>query len=213
MWEVLKKDAKFVIIYLSTVVAAVLLLWILVGDPLATAFVLVCTVLIYFLVFGEIFINEQYEEKHHGYVFLSTLPVNVKEVVAAKFLRVFLSAFLLVGLIVLMISLSARPSEGIVLARSFILLNGLIALLLAGLAFIGLFGMGYTLFLRVSLIFLVFLQLIPFILMSTQKVDAVILGVSEFLPTIAWLIVIPVALAVYFGLLLAAIKVKSLRPS
>ena len=137
----------------------------------------------------------------------------MKEVVAAKFLRVFLSAFLLVGLIVLMISLSARPSEGIVLARSFILLNGLIALLLAGLAFIGLFGMGYTLFLRVSLIFLVFLQLIPFILMSTQKVDAVILGVSEFLPTIAWLIVIPVALAVYFGLLLAAIKVKSLRPS
>ena len=61
MWEVLKKDAKFVIIYLSTVVAAVLLLWILVGDPLATAFVLVCTVLIYFLVFGEIFINEQYD--------------------------------------------------------------------------------------------------------------------------------------------------------
>ena len=213
MWEVLKKDAKFVIIYLSMVVAAVLLLWILVGDPLATAFILLCTVLIYFLVFGEIFINEQYEEKHHGYVFLSTLPVNVKEIVAAKFLRVFLSAFFLVGLIVLLISLSARPSEVIVLARSFILLNGVIALLLAGLAFIGLFGMGYTLFLRVALIFLVFLQLIPFILMSTQKVDAVILGVSEFLPTIAWLIVIPVALAVYFGLLLAAIKVKSLRPS
>jgi hypothetical protein len=213
MWEVLKKDAKFVIIYLAAVGAAVLLLWILVGDPLATAFILLCTVLIYFLVFGEIFINEQYEEKHHGYVFLSTLPVNMKEIVAAKFLRVFLSAFFLVGLIVLLISLSARPSEVIVLARSFILLNGVIALLLAGLAFIGLFGMGYTLFLRISLIFLVFLQLIPFILMSTQKVDAVILGISEFLPTIAWLIVIPVALAVYFGLLLAAIKVKSLRPS
>jgi len=213
MWEVMKKDAKFVIIYLVAVAAAVLLLWILVGDPLATAFILLCTVLIYFLVFGEIFINEQYEEKHHGYVFLSTLPVNMKEIVAAKFLRVFLSAFFLVGLIVLLISLSARPSEVIVLARSFILLNGVIALLLAGLAFIGLFGMGYTLFLRVSLIFLVFLQLIPFILMSTQKVDAVILGVSEFLPTIAWLIVIPAGVAVYFGLMLAAIKVKSLRPS
>ena len=209
----MKKDAKFVIIYLAAVAAVVLLLWILVGDPLATAFILLCTVLIYFLVFGEIFINEQYEEKHHGYVFLSTLPVNKKEIMAAKFLRVFLSAFFLVGLIVLLISLSARPSEVIVLARSFILLNGVIALLLAGLAFIGLFGMGYTLFLRVSLIFLLFLQLIPFILMSTQKVDAVILGISEFLPTIAWLIVIPVALAVYFGLLLAAIKVKSLRPS
>jgi len=209
----MKKDAKFVIIYLVAVAAAVLLLWILVGDPLATAFILLCTVLIYFLVFGEIFINEQYEEKHHGYVFLSTLPVNMKEIVAAKFLRVFLSAFFLVGLIVLLISLSARPSEVIVLARSFILLNGVIALLLAGLAFIGLFGMGYTLFLRVSLIFLVFLQLIPFILMSTQKVDAVILGVSEFLPTIAWLIVIPAGVAVYFGLMLAAIKVKSLRPS
>jgi hypothetical protein len=213
MWEVLKKDIKFVTIYLAAVLAAVLLLLILTGDPLATAFVLLCTVFIYFLVFGEIFINEQYEEKHHGYIFLSTLPVNIKEIVAAKFIRVFLSAFLFVGVIVLLISLSARPLEGIVMARSFILLNGVLALLLAGLAFIGLFGMGYTLFLRVALIFLVFLQMIPFILMSTKKVDAVILGLSEFLPTINWLIVIPAGVAVYFGLMLAAIKVKSLRPS
>jgi hypothetical protein len=213
MWEVLKKDIKFVTIYLAAVLAAVLLLLILTGDPLATAFVLLCTVFIYFLVFGEIFINEQYEEKHHGYIFLSTLPVNTKEVVAAKFLRVFISAFLFVGVIVLLISLSARPLEGIVLARSFILLNGVLALVLAGLAFIGLFGMGYTLFLRISLIFLVFLQLIPFLLMATKKVDAFIHGVSDFLPTINWMIAIPAGVAVYFGLMLAAIKVKSLRPS
>lgn len=213
MWEVLKKDIKFVTIYLAAVLAAVLLLLVLTGDPLATAFVLLCTVFIYFLVFGEIFINEQYEEKHHGYIFLSTLPVNIKEIVAAKFIRVFLSAFLFVGVIVLLISLSARPLEGIVMARSFILLNGVLALLLAGLAFIGLFGMGYTLFLRIALIFLVFLQLIPFLLMATKKVDAFIRGVWDFLPTINWMIAIPAGVAVYFGLMLAAIKVKSLRPS
>jgi len=213
MWNIMKKDSKFAVIYISATLVGVVILKILTRYPLATIFVLLSSVLIYFLVLGEIFINEQYEEKHHGYVFLSTLPLNVKDIVVAKFIRVFLSALLLVGLIVLLISLSPGDREGIVLARSFVLSNGLIALILAGVTFVGLYGVGYTVFLRIALFGLVLLQMIPFILMSTKKTEAVIVGISKFLPTIDWMIGIPAGLAIYFGLMFAAVKVKSLRPS
>lgn len=213
MWKVFKKDTKFVSVYLAAVAAAVLLLWLFMGDALSTAYVLLGTALVYLLVFGEIFINEQHEDKHKGYVFLSTLPLNRGEIVAAKFFWVLLSALILTGLIVLLISLSPSPQESIVLARSFVLLNGMMALILAGLSFIGIFGMGYTLFLRVALFVLVLIQLVPFILMSTHTVDSVIQPVLEILPGINWLVVLPAGLAVYFGLMMAAVKVKNLRPS
>jgi hypothetical protein len=181
------------------------------GNPLSTTFVILSVMFVYLLVFGEIFVNEQYEEKHHGYIFLSTLPLSVREIVAAKFLRVLLSVVLLVGLSVLFISFSSGRTDQILLARSFVLLNGLLALAAAGLAFIGLFGTGYTVFLKIALGVLVLFQLIPFILLSTRKMETFVQRLIDFLPTINWLIVLPVGVALYFGLMLAAIKVKTLR--
>ena len=213
MWDIAKKDSKFVLIYLVSIMAMITLLRFLVGDPLGVTFVLLSVILIYMLVFGEIFINEQYEEKHHGYVFLSTLPLKISEIVTAKFLRVLFTSVLLIGYIVLLMSLSPDRQDSLVLARSFILFNGVAALLAAALAFIGLFGTGYTIFLKVSLFFLVLFLMIPFLLLSTGKMDAFIQSVIDFLPTINWLIVFPVVLVVYFGLMGVAIKLKELRPA
>lgn len=211
MWKILKQNLQFSVIYMATVLITIAALKFLTGSAISTAFVFVSGIMAYMLVFGLIFVNEQYEEKHHGYVFLCTLPISVREIVFVKFLRVLCAELLLVGMSITLISLSPGLSDQLVVARSWILLNGLLALALGGLALIGLFSTSYTAFLKISMVFLVFLQMIPLLLMSSGKMKAFIEGTIEFLPTINWLVWIPVGLSVYFGLMLAAIKVKTLH--
>ncbi|MCJ7582087.1 MAG: ABC-2 transporter permease [Candidatus Aminicenantes bacterium] len=211
MWKILKLNFRFSLIYLTTALLTVVALKLLTGSPNSDAFVFLSGLFGYVLGFGLIFVSEQYEEKYHGYVFLSTLPLHVHEIVLAKFLRVLIAEILLVGLTIILISLSPGSPDQAVVARSWILLNGLLALALGGLALIGLFSTSYTFFLKISLVFLVFLQIIPMILMSSGKIQAVIDGTIELLSSINWMVWIPVGLVVYFGLMLAAIKVKTLH--
>ncbi len=198
-------------IYLASALLTVVVLKFITGGDFSVPFVVLSGILAYMLVFGLIFVSEQYEEKHHGYIFLSTLPIHVREIVFAKFLRILIAEILLLGLTITLLSLSPGLSEQLVAARSWILLNGLLALALGGLTFIGLFSTSYTGFLKISMVFLVFLQIIPLILMSSGKLRAFIEGTTDFLSTINWLVGIPVGLAVYLGLMLAAVKVKTLH--
>ncbi len=211
MWKIFKQNIRFSLVYLTVALLTVVALRLLTGSSISTVFVLLSGLLSYMLVFGLIYVNEQYEEKHHGYVFLSTLPINVREIVFAKFLRVFCAELLLVGVSITLISLSPGLPEKTVVAYSWILLNGLVALVLGGLVLIGLFSMSYTAFLKISLVFLVFLQMIPMIIMSSGKMQAFIKGTIAFLSSINWIVWIPVGLVIYCGLILAAIKVKTLH--
>lgn len=205
------QNLRFSLIYLATALMAVAALKFLTGSAISTAFVILSGLMSYFLVFGLIFVNEQYEEKHHGYIFLCTLPLSVREIVMAKFLRVLFAELLLAGMSVLWISLSPALGEQIVVARSWILFNALLALALGGLAQIGLFSTSYTTFLKISLVFLIFLQIMPLLLMSSGKAGQFIEGTIDFLSSINWVVLIPVGFAVYFVILLAAVKVKTLN--
>lgn len=211
MWKIFKQNLRFSVIYLATALFVVVTLKFITGGALSNPFVILSGILAYMLVFGLIFVSEQYEEKHHGYIFLSTLPISVRKIVFAKFLRVLCAELLLIGVVITLISFSSALPDQLVVARSWVLLNGLLALGLGGLALIGLFSTSYTVFLKISMVFLVFLQLIPLILMSSGKFQAFIEGTIDFLSTINWLVWIPVGLAVYFGLMLAAIKAKTLH--
>lgn len=79
---------RFSVICLATTLLLSVLLKLVTGSALSTPFVLLSGFLAYMLAFGLIYVIEQYEEKHHGYVFLSTLPLSVGEIVFAKFLRI-----------------------------------------------------------------------------------------------------------------------------
>jgi len=211
MWKLLKQNSRFSLVYLAVSLLTIVVLKFLAGSAINTSFVLISGLIAYMLAFGLIFVIEQYEEKHHGYLFLSTLPLNVHEIVFAKFLRVLIAEVLLVGMTILLISLSPAPLDQVAVAKSWILLNGLLSLFLGGLALIGLFSTSYTTFLKISMVFLVFLQMIPLVLMSSGKMQSFITGIIDFLPTINWLIWIPAGLTVYFGLMLAAVRVKILN--
>jgi len=207
----MKQNLRFSLIYLATALLTVAALNFLTGSAVSLVFVLLSGLLTYMVVFGLIFVSEQYEEKHHGYIFLSTLPIHVLDIVFAKFLRVLIADILLIGMTITLISLSPGLSDQLVLARSWVLFNGFLALALGGLALIGLFSTSYTAFLKISLVLLVFIQMIPTILLSSGKMQAFIEGTKEFLSLINWIVWIPVGLAVYFGLMLAAVKVKTLH--
>lgn len=207
----MKQNLRFSLIYLATALLTVVALKFLTGSAVTNIFVVLSGLLTYMVVFGLIFVSEQYEEKHHGYIFLSTLPIHVLDIVFAKFLRVLIADILLIGMTITLISLSPGLSDQLVLARSWVLFNGFLALALGGLALIGLFSTSYTAFLKISLVLLVFIQMIPTILLSSGKMQAFIEGTKEFLSAINWIVWIPVGLAVYFGLMLAAVKVKTLH--
>ncbi len=211
MWKIFRQNIRFSLVYLAVALMTVVALKLLTGSVLSNAFVFLSGILSYMLVFGLIYVNEQYEEKHHGYIFLSTLPINVREIVFAKFLRVLCAELLLAGVTITLISLSPALPEKMTVAYSWILFNALLALALGALAFIGLFSTSYTAFLKISLVFLVFLQLIPLIIMSSGKMQEFIDGTIQFLSSINWMVWIPVGLVCYFGLMLAAVKVRTLH--
>ena len=211
MLKLIKQNLRFTALYLATVLVVIVALKFITGGALSPPFVILSGFLAYMLAFGIIYVIEQYEEKHHGYVFLSTLPINVREIVFSKFLRVLIAEIIFIGAAILLLSFSSASTDQLVVAHSWILLNGLIALVLGALALIGLFSTSYTTFLKISMVLLVFLQMIPLLLMSSGKMQTFIEGTTKFLSTVNWLIWIPVGLLVYFGLMVAAIKVKTLR--
>ena len=164
-------------------------------------------------VIGGTFINEQYEEKHKGYVFLSILPVKEKEIVAAKYCLALITIALYVGFLVLIFSLSPSPAEEIALAQSYVLFMGIISLALAGLSYMGIFSIGYTKFAVIVMSFLVALGLIPMLIMKSYqgRMDVLVDQILAFFTALNWLVIIPITLLVYFGLMALAVKIKSYR--
>jgi len=184
-----------------------------VNNELKLAYVIISGFLVILQIVGGTFINEQYEEKHKGYAFLSILPVKEKEIVAAKFCLALMTNVLFVGFLVLLFALSPSPPEEIALAQSYVLFMGVVSLTLAGLSYTGIFSIGYTKFAVIVMSFFVALGLVPMILMKSYqgRMDVLIDQILEFFAHLNWLVLIPAALAAYFGLMVLAVKVKSYR--
>ena len=207
MMRILKKNARFFLQFSFMAACLMLLLRILTGVPLKPGMVIISGILMYPVIIGSIFVSEQYEEKHNGYVFLDSLPVTPGEIVGAKFAFVFIN----IAVFVLFLLVLFWVAWGVLSPRafSFVLLNSVVCLILAGLTYIGILGLNYTIFLKVSLFILVLLQIVPLLLLRGGKVDVYVAGFKNFLTSLNWLFVIPVVLAVYLGMLYIAVKVKS----
>jgi len=213
MWNIMKRNASFFAFYLIFVATLVGFLAIIMHNELKVAFVIISGILVILQVVGSTFINEQYEEKHKGYVFLSVLPVKEKEIVAAKFLLVLITNALFVGFLVFLFSVSPSPPEEIALAQSYVLFMGVICLAMTGLSYAGIFSIGYTKFAVIVLSFLVALGLVPMLIMKSyqDRMDILVEQLLNFFAGINWVVVIPASLLVYAGLMAAAVKIKSYR--
>lgn len=213
MLKIMKKNMNVFIFYLGVVTGLIVIMRILARSELSVAFVVISGVLVFLLVFGATFTNEQYEEKNKGYAFLDTLPVTAREIVEAKFALVLLSVGFCVGFLVILISLSGIIPESTIIARSYVLFMGMIGLILAGVNYIGIFALGFTKYLVIVGVGWVSLGLVPMIIMKTYegRMDVLRETVLDFFSGLDWLVVIPLGLLVYFVLMLVAAKVRHLK--
>jgi len=213
MWKIMKKNVNFFVFYFVIIVSLIVFLRFITGSTLSLVFVIISGILVFILVFGSTFTNEQYEEKNKGYMFLDTLPVTAREIVEAKFALVLLAVGFCVGFLVILISLSGSAPETIATARSYVLFMGVVCLILAGVNYIGIFALGFTKYLLIVGVGWLTLSLVPMIIMKTYQGRMNVLkeSVFNFLNGIEWLTVIPLILVVYFMLMLVAAKVRHLK--
>jgi len=201
--HIINKNWKFFGVYLFILSLVVTGMKLYFGRELHTLFVIIGGVLILLLVFGAIFLNEQYEEKHKGYDLLAILPLTTREIVAAKFLLVLLANAIFTGFLVLIFSFSDARTEELLAARSYILLCGCCSLVLAGILYIGILGLGYTKFLVVVLTFTTALGLVPLFIMQAYKgrMDILVEQVLAWLQGLNWSISILLVLISYLILM------------
>ena len=180
------------------------------GNDHAVPLVLISGILIILMVFGPVFFNEQYEEKHKGYDFLDILPVNASEIVLAKFGLILITVVITVGYLLLLFSVSKVAPNDWNLVRSYILMSGVVCLFLAALSYLGIFSLGYTKFAMIVMSFFVLLGFVPILIMKFYRdnMDVLIENILAFLRHVNWLAVIPLVLIGYLILMFIAIKIK-----
>jgi len=210
MLSIVKKNMVYFIGYLGVIFILTAILRITLGNEHAVPLVLISGVLLIMLVFGPVFFNEQYEEKHKGYDFLDILPVNASEIVSAKFGLVLAAVVATVGYLLLLFFLSQTAPNDWILIRSYILMSGVVCLFFAALSYIGIFSLGYTKFSVIVMSFFVLLGFVPILIMKFYRnnMDVLIENILAFLRNVNWLAVIPLVLLGYFSLMFIAIKIK-----
>ena len=196
--------------YCGVIFILTAILRIALGNENVVPLVLISGVLLFMLVFGPVFFNEQYEEKHKGYDFLDILPVKASEIVFAKFGLVLVTVVATVGYLLLLYSVSNVAPNDWNLVRSYLLMGGFVSLFFAALSYIGIFSLGYTKFAVIVMSFFMLLGFVPILIMKFYRdnMDVLIENILAFLRNVNWLVIIPLALIGYFGLMFITIKIK-----
>jgi hypothetical protein len=210
MLSIMKKNAVYYIGYLGVIVLVTIILRMVLGTGPAVPLVMISGVLIFLLVFGAVFMNEQYEEKHKGYDFLDILPIKTSEIVAAKFGLVLLTDIAVVAYLLFLFSFSPLSPSDWVLVRSYFLMMGVVCLAFAALSYMVIFVIGYTKFAVIVMTFFVLLGFVPILIMKLYggNMDALVESILTFLRNLNWMILLPLALVGYFILMGITIKVK-----
>jgi len=169
------------------------------------------TPFIFWIVLGAIWTQENLESKIKGYAFLSILPITVRELVMSRFGAALLAIFLYELFQLSTLHLFSTPSEYNPLIRSYLILYGGVCLIISGLYYLGLFKFGFT---RISkymfvLWILLFLSPLPIREFLAPIFDIEIIDILRSAANLNWILVAAVSLAIYTGLMVAAIKVKS----
>jgi hypothetical protein len=210
MLSIMKKNAVYYIGYLGVIVLVTIILRMVLGTGPAVPLVMISGVLIFLLVFGAVFMNEQYEEKHKGYDFLDILPIKTSEIVAAKFGLVLLTDIAVVGYLLFLFSFFPLSPSDWVLVRSYFLMMGVACLAFAAFSYIVIFVIGYTKFAVIVMTFFVLLGFVPILFMRLYggNMNALVESILTFLRNLNWMILLPLALVGYFILMGITIKVK-----
>lgn len=152
MLGILRKDCLLFALASLVVFPVVLLLERLTSTELRVASVVTNMVLMWLVAFVPLMVTEMEEEHSNGYALLGSLPVRVREIVAAKFL-LFLAAIATctAAQFVFLAVVQAAPAL-LAVAHSVILLTGALCLLMGGIFHAAIFSFGCARLMTASLV-------------------------------------------------------------
>jgi hypothetical protein len=211
MIHILKRSYPTFLVYYVFVIVLLTGIRLLLGSELNVLFTLMSGIVLFMYSFGALMISEQYEEKHRGYAILSALPVSKLEITTAKFLLPAAGNAALVISLMLLFSTFSAPAQDMMLVRSYFLLMASAALLAAGLLYIGIFGIDYTKFVVVVLSLATALGLlVPMLFLKANqgRMDVVIENLLAWIRGLNWLLLLPLLLLAYLGLMGLALQVR-----
>jgi hypothetical protein len=214
MLGIMRKDGFYFLLSAGVIAPLVLIAegWLLPGYTVTM--LLANLLMMFLLVAGPVAIVEQAEEKNNGYAWLGTLPVRRREIVAAKFLMAFLTLAAVVAGNLIQVHVLVTDPEPARLLTAVVLLNGAACLVMAGLMYTGILGIGYTRFLMAVSFVMVLLGLVPpFLMMSkTLNLRDQITAVRAFLLQLDAGLVIAAGVLVYGLFFLLAIRMLRFTP-
>ena len=166
---------------------------------------------VFWVVFASMWISEQIEFKANGYKFLRTLPIRNKEIVGAKFAVVFGSVFIYVVFHCIAFAFISTAPEYLNPSITAVINLGIVCLIFAGLLHLGVIKFGYMNFGKFLLILMILGLVIPILVTSflLPKIGLDRYDVLKGITSLNWIFVTAVGLAVYYGLMRIAMKMKN----
>ena len=213
MFNIMKRSYRIFLVYFLFLIVILTAVRFLLGKELNILFTLLTGVALFMYTLGSLLSSEQVEEKNHGYAILSVFPVSSLEITAAKFLLPLVSSFTLTTSLILLFATFAAPAQDMLLVRSYFLLAAAAGLLVAGLMYIGIFSIGYTKFVVVVLTITTALGLVPMLLLKRNRDNTgeVIENLLAWIRGLDWLLLIPLLLLAYLGIMVVALQIRAFR--
>ncbi len=163
---------------------------------------------IFWVVLGSLWAHEQMEHKARGYGFLRTLPLRVQDIVRAKFALILLAVLFIMAFQTASIRLLTKDRDLASTTWHYSIIIGSLCLILAGLAYAGIFRFGFSRFSKWVFGVWLLLFLYPIILREFVM-PAFKLSVDEVLDRVTgfnWIPVSTTALAIFWALMRLAIR-------
>jgi hypothetical protein len=213
MWTLMKKNAFMFVLLSGSIMALQTAYLLLIRKTLNTNILIFLGQILMYCVLMSVVTSEKAEEKNDGYAFMSLLPIKDRNIVLSKFLVLLAAVVFLCIYASVLTSFMEAESHMFSISRIFFLLCGSLGLILAGGMYILVYRWGYTTFMKISVIGVIFFMVGPFLFIEfvlvRRNIDygASLQSVNN-LPWLIWLITTAVTLTIFWILMRAAVKAK-----
>jgi len=161
-------------------------------------------------VLGALWAHENLEHKTNGYRFLQTLPLSGQKIIGAKFVLVYVNTAVFVIYQSFMLRILTGNARLAAASWAYMAVLSSLCLVVAGLAYVGIYRFGFLRFGKVllGLWLLLFLSPIAIREFIFPPLGLSIDDVLRFVIGLNWLVVCLIGTAVFWGLLPLAARLK-----
>ncbi len=162
------------------------------------------------MVLGALWAHENMEHKTNAYRFLRTLPLGGIKIIGAKFTLVFMSVFLFIVYQSGMIRILTGSAQLATATWQYLCVLGSLCLILAGLAYMGIYRFGFVVFGKLLLGIWMLLFLSPILLRQfiLPPLKLTVDDVLGFVTGLNWVAVSLIGTALFWAMLPLAARIN-----